>query len=104
MSDAFVTNPRTAACTLDEPLILLCEYKLTSMREILPVLEEVARARRQLLIVADDIEGAALSTLIVNQQRGTLRSCAVKAPGFGDRRRHLLEDLAAPTGGVALTS
>jgi chaperonin GroEL len=104
LSEAFVTSPRTAECALEEPLILLCEFKLTSLREVLPLLEEVARAGRQLLIVAEDVEGEALSTLIVNQRRGTLKVCAIKSPGFGDRRRHLLEDLATLTGAVAFTS
>lgn len=103
LSEAFVTHPRTAECVLEEPLILLCEFKLNSLREMLSLLEEVARAGRQLLIIAEDVEGEALSTLTINQKRSRLRTCAVKAPGFGERRRPLLEDLASLTGGVAFT-
>ena len=99
LSPYFVTDPERMECVLEEPLILLHEKKVGSMKDLLPVLESVVKAGRPLLIVAEDVEGEALATLVVNKIRGTLPCCAVKAPGFGDRRQALLEDMAILTGG-----
>ncbi|HEV2765742.1 MAG TPA: chaperonin GroEL, partial [Pyrinomonadaceae bacterium] len=98
LSPYFVTNPDRMEAVLDEPLILLHEKKISAMRDLLPVLELVAQQGRQLLIIAEDVEGDALATLVVNKLRGTIKVCAVKAPAFGDRRKAILEDLAALTG------
>ena len=103
LSPYFVTNPDRMEAVLDEPLILLHEKKIAAMRDLLPVLELVAQQGRQLLIIAEDIEGDALATLVVNRLRGTLKVCAVKAPAFGDRRKAILEDIAALTGGRVIT-
>jgi chaperonin GroEL len=103
LSPYFVTNPDRMECVLDEPLILLHEKKIAAMRDLLPVLEQVARGGRSLLIVAEDIEGDALATLVVNRLRGTIKVCAVKAPAFGDRRKAILEDLAVLTGAKVIT-
>ena len=104
VTDAFVTDAGTAECRLDEPAILLSEFKIGALKDLLPLLEMIVQAGKQLLIVAEDVEGEALSTLILNQRAGRLRVCAIRAPGFGDRRRHLLEDLAILTGGIAFTA
>src|SRR3712207_3438485 len=103
LSPYFVTNPDRMEAVLEEPLILLHEKKISAMRDLLPVLELVAQQGRQLLIISEDIEGDALATLVVNRLRGTLKVCAVKAPAFGDRRKAILEDIAALTGGRVIT-
>ena len=103
LSPYFVTDPDRMEIVLENPVILIHEKKLGSMKSLLPVLELVAGANRPLLIVAEDIEGEALATLVVNKLRGTLRVAAVKAPGYGDRRKAMLEDLAVLTGGRAVT-
>jgi chaperonin GroEL len=103
LSPYFITDPDRMEIILENPVILIHEKKLSSMKTLLPVLELVAGASRPLLIVAEDIEGEALATLVVNKLRGTLRVAAVKAPGYGDRRKAMLEDLAVLTGGRAIT-
>ncbi|KHK01830.1 chaperonin GroEL [Desulfovibrio sp. TomC] len=103
LSPYFITDPERMVCELDEPLILINEKKITAMKDLLPVLEQVAKMSRPLLIVAEDIEGEALATLVVNKLRGTLQVCAVKAPGFGDRRKAMLEDIASLTGGQCVS-
>jgi chaperonin GroEL len=99
LSPYFVTNPETMEAVLDDPVILLHESKISGMKHLLPLLEEVVKAGRSLLIVAEDVEGEALATLVVNKLRGTFACAAVKAPGFGDRRKAMLEDIAVLTGG-----
>ena len=103
LSPYFVTDPERMEVVLDNPVILIHEKKISSMKDLLPVLELVAHAGRPLLIVAEDLEGDALATLVVNKLRGTIKVAAVKAPGFGDRRKAMLEDLAVLTGGKAVT-
>jgi chaperonin GroEL len=103
LSPYFVTNAERMEAVLDEPLILLHEKKISAMRDLLPILEQTAGAGRPLLIVAEDIEGDALATLVVNKLRGTIKVCAVKAPAFGDRRKAILEDLAILTGARVIT-
>jgi chaperonin GroEL len=103
LSPYFVTDPERMEVVLENPVILIHEKKISSMKDLLPVLEQVARLGRPLLIVAEDVEGEALATLVVNKLRGTLQAAAVKAPGFGDRRKALLEDIATLTGGRAIT-
>jgi chaperonin GroEL len=102
LSPYFVTNAERMEAEMEDALILLSDQKLRSLAELLPLLDQVAKAHRPLLVVAEDIEAEALATLIVNQVRGTLRSCAVKAPGFGDRRKALLQDMAVLTGGTVI--
>lgn len=99
LSPYFVTNPEKMETVLENPVILIYEKKISSMKSMLPVLEQVAKSGRSLLIIAEDIEGEALATLVVNRLRGTLNAAAVKAPGFGDRRKAMLEDIAILTGG-----
>jgi chaperonin GroEL len=99
ISPYFVTNPDRMEAALEEPYILITEKKITAMADLVPVLEAVARSGKPLLIVAEEVEGEALATLVVNKLRGTLHVCAVKAPGFGDRRKEMLKDVAVLTGG-----
>ena len=103
LSAYFVTDPERMEVMLENPFILIHEKKISAMKDLLPVLEQVARLSRPLLIIAEDIEGEALATLVVNKLRGTLQAAAVKAPGFGDRRKAMLEDIATLTGGKAIT-
>jgi chaperonin GroEL len=103
LSPYFVTNAEDMEAVLDNPYILIHEKKISSLKDMLPLLEKVAKAGRPLLIIAEDVEGEALATLVVNKLRGTLHVCAVKAPGFGDRRKAMLEDIAVLTGGRCIT-
>jgi len=103
LSPYFVTDPDRMECVLENALILINEKKISTMKDLLPLLEQVAKMGRPLLIIAEDVEGEALATLVVNKLRGTLQACAVKAPGFGDRRKAMLEDIAILTGGKSLT-
>ncbi|PKQ68876.1 chaperonin GroEL [Raineya orbicola] len=103
LSPYFVTNTEKMQAELDKPYLLITEKKISSMKEILPVLEQVAQSGRPLLIIAEDVEGDALATLVVNRLRGTLKVCAVKAPGFGDRRKAMLQDIAILTGGEVIS-
>src|SRR6202050_4223828 len=102
LSPYFVTDPQRMEVVLEDPYILIHEKKISSMKDILPLLEQIARSGHPLLMVAEDVEGEALATLVVNKLRGTLAVCAVKAPGFGDRRKALLEDIAILTEGKSL--
>src|SRR3989440_2294676 len=103
LSPYFVTDPESMEAVLDSPVILISEKKISSMRDILPVLEQAAKQGRPMLIIAEDVEGEALATLVVNKLRGTLNVAAVKAPGFGDRRKAMLEDIAVLTGGGVIS-
>ncbi|GAB4489503.1 MAG: chaperonin GroEL [Raineya sp.] len=103
LSPYFVTNAEKMEAELDKPFILITEKKISSMKEILPVLEQVAQSGRPLLIIAEDVDGEALATLVVNRLRGALKVCAVKAPGFGDRRKAMLQDIAILTGGEVIS-
>ncbi len=103
LSPYFVTNPDTMEAVLDEPLILIYDKKISAMKDLLPILEKVAQMGKPLLIIAEDVEGEALATLVVNKLRGTLKGAAVKAPGFGDRRKAMLEDIAILTGGRVIS-
>ena len=103
LSPYFVTDPERMEVALEDALVLIHEKKISVMKDMLPLLEQVARSGKPFLIIAEDIEGEALATLVVNKLRGTLHTCAVKAPGFGDRRKAMLEDIATLTGGKAIT-
>ncbi|MGA9771301.1 MAG: chaperonin GroEL [Blastocatellia bacterium] len=103
LSPYFVTDPERMEATLEDCFILIHEKKISSMKDLLPLLEQVARQGKPLLIIAEDVEGEALATLVVNRLRGTLQVCGVKAPGFGDRRKAMLQDIAILTGGKAIT-
>ena len=102
LSPYFINNQQSMSAELENPLILICEKKISNIRDMLPVLEGVAKAGRPLLIIAEDVEGEALATLVVNNMRGILKVAAVKAPGFGDRRKAMLEDIAILTGGTVI--
>jgi chaperonin GroEL len=103
LSPYFVTDPERMECNLEDAYILIHEKKISSMKDLLPLLEQTARAGKPLLVIAEDVEGEALATFVVNKLRGTLQCAAVKAPGFGDRRKAMLEDIATLTGGKAIT-
>ncbi len=103
LSPYFVTDAERMECVLDDPYILIHEKKISNLKDLLPLLEKVARSGKPLLIVAEDVEGEALATLVVNKLRGTFQCCAVKAPGYGDRRKAMLQDIAILTGGRAIT-
>jgi chaperonin GroEL len=103
LSPYFVTDPERMECILENPKILIQEKKISNMKDLLPVLEQIAKMGRPLLIIAEDVEGEALATLVVNKLRGVLSCCAVKAPGFGDRRKAMLEDIAVLTGGKMIS-
>jgi chaperonin GroEL len=102
LSPYFVTDQERMECVLEDPYILIHEKKISNMKDLLPVLEQSVRAGKPLLILSEDVEGEALATLVVNKLRGTLNACAVKAPGFGDRRKAMLEDISVLTGGKAI--
>lgn len=99
ISPYFVSDPERMEAILEDPYVLLCDRKIGNLHDMIPLLEQVAKSSRPLLVVAEDIEGEALATLIVNQIRGVLKGCGVKAPGFGDRRKAMLQDMAVLVGG-----
>jgi len=103
ISPYFITNPEKMEADLENPFVLIYDKKISTMKDLLPVLEQTAQNGRPLMIIAEDIEGEALATLVVNRLRGSLKVCAVKAPGFGDRRKEMLEDIAVLTGGVVIS-
>ena len=103
LSPYFVTDPERMVAEVEDPYILICEKKISNMKDLLPVLEAIARQQKPLLIIAEDVDGEALATLVVNKLRGTLNTAAVKAPGFGDRRKAMLEDIAVLTGGTVVS-
>jgi chaperonin GroEL len=103
ISPYFITDPERMECILDDVFILIHDKKVSSMKDLLPILEQIAKMGRPLIIIAEEVEGEALATLVVNKLRGTLQVCAVKAPGFGDRRKAMLEDIAILTGGTVIS-
>src|SRR5882672_2870746 len=103
LSPYFITDAEKMSAVLENPVILLSEKKITSMRDLLPILEQVAKLGKPILIIAEDVEGEALATLVVNKLRGTINVAAVKAPGFGDRRKEMLQDIAILTGGKVIS-
>jgi chaperonin GroEL len=103
ISPYFMTNPDKMEAVLDKPKILITDKKISTMKDLMPVLEPVAQGGMSLLIIAEDVDGEALATLVVNRLRGTLKIAAVKAPGFGDRRKEMLEDIAILTGGTVIS-
>ena len=103
LSAYFSTDMEKMVAELDDPYILITDKKITNIQEILPLLEQIVQSGKKLLIIAEDIEGEALTTLIVNKLRGTFSVCAVKAPGYGDRRKAMLEDIAILTGGTVIS-
>ncbi len=103
LSPYFITDPEKMECTIEDAYVLIYDKKISTMKDLLPVLEKVAQSGRPMLIVAEDVEGEALATLVVNKLRGTLKVCAVKAPGFGDRRKEMLRDIAILTGGQVIS-
>jgi len=102
LSPYFISDPDRMECVLEDPYILIHEKKISNMKDLLPLLEQIARAGKPLLVIAEEVEGEALATLVVNKLRGTLNACAVKAPGFGDRRKAMLEDIGVLTGGKSI--
>src|SRR5262249_43681926 len=103
LSPYFVTDPERMEAVLENPLVLIHENHISPIKDLLPLLEQVAKLGRPLVIIAEDVDGEALATLVVNKLRGTLQVAAVKAPGYGDRRKAMLEDIAVLTGGKAIT-
>jgi chaperonin GroEL len=103
LSPYFVTDPEKMVASLEDPFILINEKKVSNMKDLLPILEQVAKMGKPLMIIAEDVDGEALATLVVNKLRGTLQVAAVKAPGFGDRRKAMLEDIAILTGGQVVS-
>jgi chaperonin GroEL len=103
LSPYFVTDAERMEAVLENPVILLSEKKISSMRDMLPILEQTAKLGKSIMIIAEDVEGEALATLVVNKLRGTITVAAVKAPGFGDRRKAMLEDIAVLTGGKVIS-
>jgi chaperonin GroEL len=103
LSPYFITNPEKMETAVEDALILISDRKISALKDLIPLLEQVAKSANPILVIAEDVEGEALATLIVNQIRGALKSCAVKAPGFGDRRKAILEDIAVLTGGQVVS-
>merc|ERR1711937_580438 len=103
LSPYFVTDPNTQECDFDDALILIFEKKISNLKDMLPLLEKVAKAGKPLLIIAEDVEGESLATLVVNNMRGIVKAAAVKAPCFGDRRKAMLQDIAVLTGGTVIS-